>query len=53
MRIHAAIKKKHVPPKGAFVDLFESRGVMDDFIQQYWPARHTEEGNHVDSNILI
>lgn len=32
MRVHAGIKKRHVPPKGAFVELFESRGVIDDFI---------------------
>ena len=45
MRVHPGIKKKHVPRKGTFVDLFESRGLMDDFVLQYWPARNTEQGN--------
>lgn len=44
MRVHPGIKKRHVPRKGAFVDLFESRGLMDDFITRYWPARYTEHG---------
>ena len=44
MRVHPGIKKRHVPRKGAFVELFESRGLMDEFISQFWPARHTEQG---------
>ena len=44
MRVHPAIKKSHAPKKGALVELFESRQVIDDFISQYWPARHTDSG---------
>src|SRR3990172_3306577 len=44
MPIDPRIKKKHVPKKAAFVALFENRGVMDAFVSQHWPARHTELG---------
>jgi hypothetical protein len=44
--IHSAFgrNRRHVPRKGAFVDLFESKGVMDGFVQQHWPTRHTPAG---------
>jgi hypothetical protein len=44
MRVHQGIKKRHVPRKGAFVELFENRGTMDEFVLKYWPARNTEPG---------
>jgi hypothetical protein len=44
MRVHPGIKKRHVPRKGAFVELFEGRGLMDEFVPLYWPARHTDHG---------
>ena len=37
-------KKRHVPRKGAFVELFETKGLMDAFVQQHWPTRHTPAG---------
>lgn len=44
MRVHPRIKKGHVPRKGAFVELFEDRGLMDKFVPIYWPARSTDRG---------
>ncbi len=45
MAIHHQIGgKRHGPKKGRLVDLFETRGIMDEFAAQYWPARHTELG---------
>jgi hypothetical protein len=44
MQVDPRIKKKHVPKKGALVRLFEQRGVMDSFVSQYWPTRHSEPG---------
>jgi hypothetical protein len=36
--------KRHGPKKGCLVELFESQGLMDEFVAQYWPARHTTLG---------
>ncbi len=45
MVIHPQVGgKRHGPKKGRFVDLFESRGIMDAFVAQYWPTRHSELG---------
>lgn len=45
MVIHPQIGgKRHGPKKGRLVELFESRGIMDEFVAQYWPTRHTELG---------
>src|SRR5262245_49376269 len=45
LRIDEAFKKgRHVPRKGAFVELFETKGLMDAFVQQHWPTRHTSAG---------
>jgi len=44
MAIDPRIKKRHVPRKGRFVELFESRGLLDAFTAQYWPGRHTDLG---------
>jgi hypothetical protein len=44
MPIDPRIKKKHVVRKTAFVVLFEKQSVMDAFVSQHWPARHTEAG---------
>jgi hypothetical protein len=46
MRVHPRAKAKtgYTPRKGAFVDLFENRGVMNEFMDQYWPAGRTPEG---------
>lgn len=38
-------RQRHVPRKAAFVDLFESKGLMDSFVQQHWPTRHTPAGD--------
>lgn len=44
MRVHPGIKKRHVPRKGAFVELFENLGLMDQFSSEHWPARLTDQG---------
>jgi Endonuclease NucS len=46
MSIHPGFDKRqrHVPRKGAFVELFESKELMDSFVQQHWPTRHTPAG---------
>lgn len=44
MRVDPRIKKQHVPRKGAFVELFESRGQINAFAQLYWPALNTQSG---------
>ena len=46
MRVHprAQAKTGYTPRKGAFVYLFESRGVIDEFMDQCWPAGRTQEG---------
>jgi len=46
MAIHPgfAKNKRHVPRKAAFVDLFESKGLMDKFVEQHWPTRYTPAG---------
>jgi hypothetical protein len=44
MRVHPGIKKRHVPRKGAFVELFENRGLIDEFGRLYWPKRLTDQG---------
>ncbi len=45
MRVHPRTKASgYAPRKGAFVTLFESRGVMNEFMEQCWPAGHTQEG---------
>ena len=43
-RVDPRIKKQHVPRKGAFVELFESRGQMSAFAELYWPALGTPAG---------
>lgn len=44
MPIDPRIKKKHVVRKAAFVLLFEKQGIIDEFVSQHWPARHTKAG---------
>jgi endonuclease len=46
MPIHPDINRnrRHVPRKGAFVELFEQKGVIEDFSQQDWTTRHTPAG---------
>lgn len=43
-RIDPRIKRQHVPRKGAFVELFESRGQIGAFAELYWPALATQAG---------
>ena len=51
MRVHPGIKKRHVPRKGALVELFENKGLIDEFARLYWPARQTSRGPPDDNNI--
>jgi len=44
MRVDPRIKKRHVPRKGAFVELFEGREQMGAFAELYWPALATPPG---------
>src|SRR5467141_3579011 len=45
MRIDPQFRgKPYGPKKGCLVELFESQGVMDDFVAQYWPERRTALG---------
>jgi Endonuclease NucS C-terminal domain len=46
MSIHPGFDKRqrHVPRKAAFVELFESKGLMDNFVEQHWPTRNTPAG---------
>jgi hypothetical protein len=47
LSIHPGYDKhrRHVPRKGAFVELFESKGVMDSFVEQHWPTRNSPAGD--------
>lgn len=45
MRVHPGIKRGHVPRKGALVELFENKGLIDEFARLYWPARQTSQGS--------
>lgn len=44
MPVHPGIKRRHVPRKGALVELFESKGLIDEFVRLYWPGRQTSQG---------
>jgi hypothetical protein len=43
-RTHRSIKQPWVVRKGCFVALFETHGVLDAFVAQHWPTRHTPAG---------
>ena len=43
--VHSTFGKPHVVRKAYFVELFESRGLLEDFIAQYWVGRHTPRGD--------
>ena len=42
--IHPAAGKRAVVQKGHFVDLFETSGLIDEFVAKYWPLRATPSG---------
>src|SRR5919109_1423313 len=44
MPIHRSIKRPWAVRKGCFVDLYERCGVIDAFVAQHWPTRHTPAG---------
>jgi len=44
LTIHLSITRPAPIRKGCFVVLFEDRGVIDEFVAQHWPARHTTSG---------
>jgi hypothetical protein len=44
MVIHSAIRRPAAVRKGCLVELFESRGFIDEFVAQYWPGRHADAG---------
>ena len=45
MRTHPQFSKRtHVPRKGAFVELFEKKSLMDEFVRHHWATRHTPSG---------
>jgi hypothetical protein len=37
-------RKRHVPRKAAFVELFENKGLMNAFEQLHWPTLNTDAG---------
>jgi len=45
MPIHSTFGKPHVVRKAYFVELFELRGLLDEFVAQYWLGRHTLRGD--------
>jgi hypothetical protein len=44
MAIHPSIARASGVRKGALAQLFEERGVMDEFVARHWPSRHTPAG---------
>jgi hypothetical protein len=44
MPIHSSIKRPWAVRKGCFVELYERHGVIDAFVVQHWPTRHTPGG---------
>jgi Endonuclease NucS C-terminal domain len=44
MPIHSSIKRPWSVRKGCFVELYERCGVIDAFIAEHWPTRHTLAG---------
>ena len=54
MPIHAGYdkKKRHQPRKAAFVELFETKGLMDAFVQLHWPTRNTDAGKDREQSYL-
>ena len=44
MEVHPTFKAPNVVRKGYLVELFEARGVMEAFVEQYWSGRHTDAG---------
>jgi endonuclease NucS-like protein len=52
MRVHPSIPKPHVVRKGALVELFEKRGLIDQFITAHWPLRGSDAGGRRYSSYL-
>jgi len=44
MEVHPTFKSPNVVRKGYLVELFEARGLMEAFVEQYWLGRHTDAG---------
>jgi Endonuclease NucS C-terminal domain len=44
MAVHPTFKAPNVVRKGYLVELFEARGLMEAFVEQYWSGRHTDAG---------
>jgi hypothetical protein len=44
MRIHPSINRPSMVKKGALIELFESKGLIDEFVALHWPNRHTSGG---------
>ena len=44
MPIYSSIKRPSTVRKGCFVELYERHGVIDAFVAQHWPTRHTPAG---------
>jgi Endonuclease NucS len=52
-RIHPELRTRSWRvKKGLFVELFEREGLVDDFVAQYWQARHTAEGQEALNRYL-
>jgi len=49
MEIHPSSTKPAAVRKGCLVELFESAGVMEKFIEQCWAARYTPAGERRDA----
>jgi hypothetical protein len=45
--IHSTFNRPHVVRKAYLVELFESRGLLNEFVAQYWAGRHTPAGDRV------
>lgn len=50
--VHPSIGRPHVVRKGLFVELFQLRGVLDQFAAEHWPLRSTPAGDRTYQRYL-
>jgi hypothetical protein len=52
LTIHPSIRRGSAIRKGHLIELLETREVMDAFVAQHWPSRHTDAGERRYSYFL-
>jgi hypothetical protein len=52
MIMHSAVQRPAAVRKGCLVELLESHGLLDEFVVQYWPGRHTDAGERRRATLL-